>query len=135
MGRVFHHQTYGNAKGWKNPICSFSAFGASESAPTRLLPRSPETERPLGRGGRIAQVISGFTYKILSRSSDPDHTLTRVVLALSPISDSQIARAVIILDTGQTGEARAMNRFVALMLAAVVTITIVGAVGYFMPMH
>lgn len=57
------------------------------------------------------------------------------MLALSPISDSQIARAVIILDTGQTGEARAMNRFVALMLAAVVTITIVGAVGYFMPMH
>jgi hypothetical protein len=57
------------------------------------------------------------------------------VLALSPISDSQIARAVIILGTGQTGEARAMNRFVALMLAAVVTITIVGAVGYFMPLH
>jgi hypothetical protein len=57
------------------------------------------------------------------------------VPALSPISDSQIARAVIILDTGRTGEARAMNRFVALMLAAVVTITIVGAVGYFMPLH
>jgi len=37
------------------------------------------------------------------------------------------------LEADQTDEALAMTRFVALVLAAVVTLTVVGAMGYLMP--
>jgi hypothetical protein len=37
------------------------------------------------------------------------------------------------VDADQTDEAQAMTRFVAVVLAAVVTLTVIGALGYMMP--